>query len=195
MMHVVRQWDAGGFDPERENLFCKRSLEWRSRNLTNKLLTYRQEINQSEWLIADLMGFEDSNLERAHRIWGPDFIFRNEQNRDIWAIMEAKGGSNRLRTSTLTRPSVPVGMSGIVRGARYPQMGAKWLEFWIRHTIEVNRRTLAGPDFARAFSPAQPILTGVVSLNLNRKNKELKVAAQVFVSTFGAGFDHWPRGF
>ena len=65
---------------------------------------------------------------------------------------------------------------------------------WIRHTLVKNKHTTDGQDFLSAFSPLQPILTAVVSLNLKR-DKQFKVAAQVFVAKDGAGYKDWPIGF
>jgi hypothetical protein len=45
------------------------------------------------------------------------------------------------------------------------------------------------------FNSHIPILTSVVSVNLLRKDQELKFAAQAFVPPIGKGFDNWPKGF
>ncbi len=148
-------------------------------------------------MILHLMKFGESRLVPAHSVWGPDGIVRHETKQDLWAIFEAKGGSSKLGTSTLSRPNpFPSEMKGrVFPGTQYEQMGKEWLEFWIRKTIDKNRHTLLGRDFVDAFDPGKPILTGVVSVNLNRRQEELKFAAQVFVSQFGTGFNKWPVGF
>jgi predicted HAD superfamily hydrolase len=73
-------------------------------------------------------------------------------------------------------------------------MGKQWLEWWIRHTLVTNRGTPEGDDFLDAFDIGDPLVTAVVSMNLKR-NREFKIAAQVFVARDGYLFDPWPTGF
>jgi hypothetical protein len=147
-------------------------------------------------IMFHVLGFKESGLTRAHSVWGPDGIVRHQREEKIWAIYEAKGGTSKLGTSTLSRPAPPpAGMTGLVPGRVYPQFGARWLEFWLRKTIEENRGTDAGDELRSAFGGNIPMFTGVVSVNLNRVNEELKFAAQVFLPPNGAGFNEWPKGF
>ncbi len=68
-------------------------------------------------LMFHLMGFEDPGLLRAYGVNGPDGIVRNKLQQNVWAIYEAKGGTSRLRTSTLSRPApFPGEFQGEFRG-------------------------------------------------------------------------------
>ena len=45
------------------------------------------------------------------------------------------------------------------------------------------------------FNSHIPILTSVISVNLLRKDQELKFAGQVFLPQTGKGFRNWPKEF
>jgi hypothetical protein len=64
-----------------------------------------------------------------------------------------------------------------------------------RKTLITNRYNTAGEQLQSTFDEPIPILTSVVSVNLMRKDQELKFAAQAFVPPNGKGFDNWPKGF
>ena len=152
------------------------------------------------FLMAKLMTFDYAKgLERAHGRHGPDFILRNKKNTDVWAIMEAKGGSSTLGTSGLVRPPRPPGFFIPPTVPRpYPQMGKYWIEYWLRHTYIKNSTNAAGIDLRTDFLAGKPMLAMVVSLNLQRPNngKDVKIAAQGFIPPSGGlGYNAWPAGF
>jgi hypothetical protein len=73
------------------------------------------------------------------------------------------------------------------------------LHRFLIHYDEVFRKTLITNRYNTAGKQMQsdhiPILTSIVSVNLTRKQEELKFAAQAFVPPIGAGFHPWPKGF
>lgn len=145
------------------------------------------------YLMANLLGFNLTDMDRAHWKYGPDFIFRHDTYQDFWAVVEAKGGTNTLGSSTLVRPKTPTATSiGFLHptGASVQQMGARWIEFWLRHTIDKNRNNPDGIALGDAFDDGNPMLAMVVSLNLDRK-QEVKIGMQAFVPETGIGFNAW----
>jgi hypothetical protein len=149
-------------------------------------------------LMFYLMGFQDAGLQRAYGVNGPDGIVRNKLQQNVWAIYEAKGGTGRLGTSTLSRPSPfprQMALQGLSPGRSYAQFGKEWLQFWMIKTIGRNPISEAGIAFKAAYDSRIPMLTSVVSVNLKRVNEELKFAAQVFLPPDGIGFSDWPKGF
>lgn len=131
------------------------------------------------------------NLSRDHASNGPDFIFRNNSHPDFWAVAEAKGGSSRLGKSRLVKPLRPAGFSVVPgEGPSFQQMGARWIEFWLRHTIAKNNGTVTGNALDDSFSDNDPMLAMVVSIDLSRK-KEVHIGMQPFVPPKGTAFDNW----
>ncbi len=146
------------------------------------------------YLMANLLGFNLTDMNRAHWRYGPDFIFRHDTYQDFWAVVEAKGGTSKLKTSKLKAPSLPNGWDTTVAGygtSPYQQMGARWIEFWLRHTIDKNGFNSSGTDLEASFNNGDPMLAMVVSLNLDRK-QEVKLGMQAFIPEHGGtGFNAW----
>ena len=69
-------------------------------------------------------------------------------------------------------------------------MGARWIEFWLRHTIAKNEYSGEGRSLRDSFNAEKPMLAMVVSLNLDRK-QEVKIGMQPFVPKGGFGFNTW----
>lgn len=148
-------------------------------------------------LMMSIIGFDNPGLDRRHKKHGPDFILQHRDYSDAWAVVEAKGGTSKLGTSTLSRPVSRRSAGVRVRpgeGPRFQQMGARWIEYWLRLTIDKNAGSIKGQELDDSFDNSDPMLAVIVSVNLNRK-KEIRIAAQPFAPPRGTLFNDWPRGF
>ena len=160
---------------------------------SNRGQEFMGEIGTGLFMYA--IGFELSGLRKPTRRTGPDFIFQHSEKSDLFSVTEAKGGTSTLGTSRLLRPGrrrIP-GFVASPGGPVFEQMGARWIEFWLRHYIRVNASDV-GESLEDAYEDNDPFLALVSSLNLSRQ-KEVKIAARIFVPERGIGFNDWPAGY
>jgi RHS repeat-associated protein len=124
-------------------------------------------------MLAGLMNFKSLNLPWFPTVVGPDFFLR-QKNTGIYGMFEAKGGTSRLSR----------------RMTRYGrQMDWRWIDHWYRELGTRNPRG-DGPAILAAHTSGDPLVAVVASLNLQRRNQELKMAVQLWTAN-PASWRNW----
>lgn len=129
------------------------------------------------YLIARLMNFVSPDL-KTPKVHGPDFWLKQQQY-GFWGVVEAKGGRSKL-----SRKETSYGF----------QMDHQWIGHWYEKLGKDNElRSDDGKKLLNDYQAGTPIMAAVVSLNLDRKDSELKMAVQAWTAN-AAAFNKW-QGF